>query len=356
MKVNTFLPKCSMFTQRKSILHWRVKGMCTIRYIRSTLLVLVLFAPFMCPQAYAQAVSIRIGSFLPDQSGTHKIIFKSLAERLNADSKGAINASTDSGLPFGIDPIINGDVDITFLVPFATKNWFSDSSIIQIPGLFSNTTEAAATHQKLYDDGVLKEPDEIKILGAGTGGRWLLHLNFRFDGLNSLAGKTISSSTPYAKSVLEELGATTVSIPSKEIASAMEKGDVDGTVQNWFGASILYKISQYTESHVMLDLGHLPTFIVMNREKYDSLSPEHKKLIDKYSGEWMASKIAESTISSNDGYAKSLAVKAGNSIVELDESQKNIIDNVYAKTQSAWAAEYVNGHLLLSAVKNILNK
>ena len=97
--------------------------------------------------------------------------------------------------------------------------------------------------------------------------------------------------------MLEKMGATPVGMPVPKVAPSLSKGVIDGMVVPW---EIMpsFKLQELTKSHTDIvgsrGLYTSPFLFIMNKAKYESLSPKHKAIIDKNSGMALA-KLAESS-------------------------------------------------------------
>ena len=105
--------------------------------------------------------------------------------------------------------------------------------------------------------------------------------------LEDLAGMKLRSGGGQVAAVVKQLGAIPVTMAAPESYNALERGVVDGTVFPWeaiFGFK-LYEVIKY---HTVVNLNVATFFITMNLKKYESLSPDLKKVIDDLSGVWGA--------------------------------------------------------------------
>ena len=68
-------------------------------------------------------------------------------------------------------------------------------------------------------------------------------------------------------------------------------------------------------------LGHISFYLVMNQKKYDSLSPEHKAVIDKNSGMGLSRSGEENWNARADATIEKLRAAGDNTVIELTDEQ-----------------------------------
>lgn len=97
-----------------------------------------------------------------------------------------------------------------------------------------------------------------------------------------IAGRTIRTYSKGASELLQAVGASPVTMGVGDVYSALQRGAVDGALGGIQGAVGLkhYEVTKY----VMVPNGLFGTLVhayVMNKDKWDSLSPEHKKAVQE---------------------------------------------------------------------------
>lgn len=140
----------------------------------------------------------------------------------------------------------------------------------------------------------LKEADNFNIKYFGnytTGPTQLLTRDQPVDSLDELNGMVIRAISVMVPA-FEEFGAGTVALSQPETYEALSNGSVDGT------ATYYYVVDGYRQYEVAdyiteLNMGQILGFgIVLNKQTYESLSPEHQNLMDEL-GHDFTEKMAE---------------------------------------------------------------
>ena len=90
-----------------------------------------------------------------------------------------------------------------------------------------------------------------------------------------------------AARILESLGAISVVIPTGDTYDALRKGIVDGVVAAWDSLETM-KWGEILHSTTVSHSAAIstPGFVVMNKEKWRGLPPEHQQIIDDMSDKY----------------------------------------------------------------------
>ena len=124
-----------------------------------------------------------------------------------------------------------------------------------------------------------------------------------------------------------------------------------------------FKLHELTKSHTQIrgnrGLYTTPFLFLMNKARYESLSAEHQKIIDKNSGMALA-KIAGRLWDEIEIPARKLAVDAGGEFHELSGQALDEIKVVANEVTEAWISSAdqsgLNGIELVKSVKTLIKK
>jgi len=135
---------------------------------------------------------------------------------------------------------------------------------------------------KYYSDEFAKKG--IKYLGASVSSlpqvQTVLYLGKEISGLADLKGMKIASTGASNKAWIDSLGATTVPIDFTEYFTAMERGTVDG--YNVGIPGILdFSLTPVTKAMLNEPVSSCGGMMLMNLEKWDSLTPKQQEVITK---------------------------------------------------------------------------
>jgi TRAP-type C4-dicarboxylate transport system substrate-binding protein len=202
----------------------------------------------------------------------------------------------------------------------------------------------------------------VHILGTWVHGPGVIHSSEPIAKLEDLGGKKLRAPTRVITGMLEELGATAVGLPVPAITEALSKGVIDGCVIPWEVTPAL-KVSELVSNHTEFGGDHAlytTAFVLaMNKQKYDSLPDDLKKVVDENSG-MEFSAFAGKTQAAWDEPGREIAVERGNNIIELDaeevarwkEASQPVIDNWVTEME----AQGVDGQALLDDARALIAK
>jgi TRAP-type C4-dicarboxylate transport system substrate-binding protein len=186
------------------------------------------------------------------------------------------------------DGVVEGISDMGFSVLAYTRGRFPVISAVDLPLGYTSGTVATQVVNAVYDKFQPKELMDTKVMYLHAHGPGLIHtkgkavrkmedmkgLKFRGHGTSAL--------------VVKALGGTPVPKPMPETYQMLQKGVVEGAVYP-FEANKGWKLGEVTD-FCTADFSAAYTtsfFVVMNKDKWNSLSAENQKIIEQINKEWI---------------------------------------------------------------------
>jgi TRAP-type C4-dicarboxylate transport system substrate-binding protein len=186
------------------------------------------------------------------------------------------------------DGVVEGISDVGFSVLAYTRGRFPVISAVDLPLGYTSGTVATQVVNAVYDKFQPKELMDTKVMYLHAHGPGLIHtkgkavrkmedmkgLKFRGHGTSAL--------------VVKALGGTPVPKPMPETYQMLQKGVVEGAVYP-FEANKGWKLGEVTD-FCTADFSAAYTtsfFVVMNKDKWNSLSAENQKIIEQINKEWI---------------------------------------------------------------------
>jgi len=157
---------------------------------------------------------------------------------------------------------------------------------LELPGLGGNALLVTHVHNDWVQKMKPKELDDTHFLYAVSNMPGVIYSTKPFRTLEDLKGSRIRCSGMTCKTV-ELLGAVPVAMPKPDVYDALQKGIVDGAsgTPNELKYWRMTEVTKYTTYHA--ETGYLATgFVVMNKAKWNSLTPDLKKIIDEVNTDW----------------------------------------------------------------------
>ncbi len=199
------------------------------------------------------------------------------------------------------DSVIKGIADIGFSLCSFTKGRFPLTEVIDLPLGYRSAYQSNRLVNEFYVKFTPKEFDETKVMFLQTTPPLQLFTkNKPVNKLEDLKGLKIRG-TGNSVRLLQLLGAAPVGLPITEAYDALSKGVVDG-IHTAYDAIKPYKLAElvrYCTEFYSTNVS--AAFVVMNKQKWESLSPDVQKIIEGINEEWIEkqAKLWEQT--DNDG-------------------------------------------------------
>jgi TRAP-type C4-dicarboxylate transport system substrate-binding protein len=112
-----------------------------------------------------------------------------------------------------------------------------------------------------------------------------------------------------------------------------------------------FGFGRLTSHHYLLHLGAVPTALVMNRKKLESLPKPAQALIRKYSGEWLSSRASACFATKNRELAEKFKADLRRTVVEPSPADLATARSVFASVVEEWAAKSPHNRELLTLVR-----
>lgn len=242
-----------------------------------------------------QAVTLKFHTFMAPQSNVWLNMHKAWMDKVEKDSGGRIKFEGYPAMQLGGTPVQlydqarDGVVDIVWTLPGNTAGRFPRIEVFELPFMMNN---AEATSKAYWEYVQTMAPDEFKdtqVLALQVHGPGMFHTKDKLiKTADDLRGLKVRGPTRQITKMLGYLGATPVGMPLPGIPDALSKGTIDGCVIPWEVVPSV-KVHELTKFHSEFDPAggalYTTTFVMaMNKNKYNSLAPDLKKVIDANSG------------------------------------------------------------------------
>ena len=244
------------------------------------------------------------------------------------------------------DGVVEGISDVGFSVLAYTRGRFPVLAAVDLPLGYTSGTVATKVVNAVYEKFKPKELSDTQVMYLHAHGPGLIHtkgkavrkmedmkgLKFRGHGTSAL--------------VVKALGGTPVPKPMPETYQMLQKGVVDGAVYP-FEANKGWKLGEVT-NYCTADFTAAYTtsfFVVMNKDKWNSLPPDVQKIIEQINMEW-AVKHGEAWDTS-DAQGIVFFLNQGGQIIGLDgkeaERWKNAVAPIIEEYKAKMDADGMKG-------------
>jgi len=223
--------------------------------------------------------------------------YRAWADRVTADSKGALNIDLRQGVAIATvtnmyDRVMTDVVQIGFVLFNYVEGKFPLAEVAALPNTADTAEDGSKALWRIYRSGALDtEFNEVRPLMLIALPQSLVHLRAAPKSLEDLTGQRIIGPTQMTGLAAKYMGAQTISLPSPAAYEAINRGTADGTILSW-NVYFTFKIGEVARYHIDQSMGTAAGMIFMQKKVYDGLPPDAKTAIDKNSGEAASAEFA----------------------------------------------------------------
>ncbi|WP_367104179.1 TRAP transporter substrate-binding protein [uncultured Psychrobacter sp.] len=267
---------------------------------------------------------LRFAHFWPATAATHTDVFEPWARQIEEESGGRLKveiypSATLSKPDSTYSAVASGTVDIGSQLQGYTNGRFPLTQVAELPGLSNSATQMNCMLQTLYDDGVIAgEYDDTHLLfmmGTGPGGMHTVDQPIQKP--SDLQGLRMRRPSAIAGDIIEAAGGTPVGLPAPDIYTSLQRGVLDGVSLPW-DATGSFRLIELTNTHTNIPFYSSAIMVTMNKDKYESLPDDLKKVIDDNSGKAMAA-VAGEVFDAEDAKFMAEAEAKGDTIIDIPD-------------------------------------
>jgi len=236
----------------------------------------------------------------------------------------------------GYDSTVSGMVDVLNGFPPNTPGKFPLCSVTELPFVASSSVASARVIWELnkkYPEW-RKQFEDTKILWFYSGDVAQVHTTKKLvKTLNDIKGMKIIGITPNAIERIRMLGGNPVEMTVMDVFLALERGMGEGLIMP-FAAVRSLKVSDVAKYHTVLNMDTAAFYVVMNKNKFNSLPPDIQKIFEETTGEKMAI-LTSKAIADTSTADKQWMKDNGHTIYDLPETERakmaEILKPIYEK-------------------------
>jgi len=243
-----------------------------------------------------KTVELKFSHWVP---ATHPIVKASeeWADSINKDSGGTIKITIYPAQQLGkafdhYNMARDGIVDFAYANPGYEPGRFPVAAAGELPFLLTNGKEGSAAIDAWYQQYAAKEMSEVKFCLAFVHDPGALHTTRKKVVLpTDMAGLKVRPPGGTLARLVTMLGGTNIQASAAEARDVLDKGVADALLFPW-GSVFLFGIDKVTKYHMDVPLYDSVQTWVMNKDKYNALSPAQRKVIDDHCTPEWAQKVA----------------------------------------------------------------
>lgn len=302
--------------------------------------------------AFAADVTLTISSWAPPSHGMNAIMWPNLTKMIEDATEGRVTAKIKYKLgspPAQFDLIQDGAADLTWIFHGYNPGRYVATKMIELPGYEGSATAASIAYWKAHEKFLASanEHKGVKLVALMTHGPGQLHSAKKVSDLEGLKGMKLRLGGGVSGDVGAALGVTGIRVPAPKVYETLASKSADGVMMP-MEARKSFKLIEVAENSYEMPGGfYRGSFaVIMNQEKFDSLSEKDQKALDTVFG-LEASKMAGEAWDQIDvaGRKATMAAEGNSMTVASDADQKTfaaMIEPIAEKVMSEVSAKGID--------------
>lgn len=272
------------------------------RFVRTALAAAGLIAA--AGLAQSQEVSLKFHHIWNTQAMAAVNVIAPWCDKIAKESANKLKCQVFPAMSMGgtpqqlVDQVKDGVADLVITLPGYTAGRFPALEVFELPFMTNSAEVGARAAWDYLQKYALKEFPGTKILAIWVHDEGYVHTREKpVKTLADFKGLKMRAPTRQTNKLLATLGASPVGMPLPAVVDAVSKGTIDGFLLPWEVMPSL-KLHEMVKYHSETDPSRPALYsavfvFAMNQAKYDSLSPELKKVIDANSGAVVSQSIGK---------------------------------------------------------------
>ncbi len=325
----------------------------------TTLLVVAYMLLAFARTAAAEETKLLFADVVPSGSVIDAQIVQPWAKRVNEQGRGVLAIDVRQGVLIAdfsniYDRVLSDVIQIGWEIQAAVGGKFPLSNVVALPLVAKNGADASTAFWRVYKSGAMNaEYDQVVPLMLVALPGAALHFAKPLKSLDSLGGAKLIVPGKVQGEAISALGGTPISLPLTDMYPAIQRGTVDGTMIAWVAFNP-WKLADVTSYHVDTLLGGAAGMIFMSKAKYNSLSPEARKIIDDNSGEALSRAFGEAMEKENDNQRAAVKAASKQTFVTLTPDQLANWQKKVDPTIEKWAKDNKSADVVLQSFRTEL--
>ncbi len=312
-----------------------------------TLAALFATLPLALGAVQAQEVTIKFSHFLAPNSNFHKNVAEPWCAAIAKDSGGKLKCQLYPALQLGgtppqlADQVKNGVADVVWTSPSYSTGRFPRTEALELPfSLPPGGLDGSKAMWEYYQKHGQDDFKDFKVLAIFSASNVVMSTaNKPILTVDGFKGVKLRSPSRFAALFLTALGGTPVNMPIAQVTEGISKGVIDGAMAPWevLPATKVDEVTKYHMEGAANQPGftQTPMAILMNKAKYESLSPELKAAIDKNSGLKLVELTGNVWDSGNSDARKKMTAQ-GNKTLVIKPEDYNAMKKAAASVEADW--------------------
>ncbi len=247
----------------------------------------------------APVVTLKLSQFLGPASFFARDFAEPWARELETRTGGRVHVelydgtTSLGGVTTQAAQVAAGTTDIALGLRGAENERFPRMSVIELPFLVHDATTGSRALWALFKQGAFgPEFGDYKMLALFVQNPGLIHTASKpVNTLADMQGLRMRAPNQPVAAALRQIGALPVLLQVNDVMPAVAAGQLDGIVTNW--GNPLPGFNAAMHFHTDVPFYTAVFFVVMNRQRFDSLPPDIQAAIDAQSGDVLVDRFGQ---------------------------------------------------------------
>ena len=245
------------------------------------------------------AVELKMASFVPPTHVIWADVLTPWAKEIQDKSGGKLTVRGFPSMQLGGKPpelyrqVVQGIADVVFTLPGYTSSDFPMMALTELPGTAESAEDGTRKLWRHFDKFLARDFKEAKVLGLwNSDSDGIMSREKPVRKLEDVKGMKIRTPSAAQAAQIAAMGATPIPMPITQVYNSLERGVIDAAMVP-ASVGLDFKVIEVAKYYTYnAPLGHSPFLVAMNSKRYESLSPDLKKIIDDTTGLQMSLKGA----------------------------------------------------------------
>ena len=322
-------------------------------------LVIAVLMSTMSPGREEEPITLRASTYLSPLSHTVTRIFAPWIEDVERASDGRVRFETYWGGGLGRNPYKQFDIvkagisDVIIVQPSYTPGQFPQTQVLELPFLTRNASEASILAWRLYERGLLKGYEDVKLLGTWTAEPGNLYTTKPIRNYNDIQGMKVRAAGRLEGDFVKRLNAVPESMHPADAVEALRRGTIDGTIQGWVSVNT-FQTYRHTNYVITSPLSAVAFAIIMNKSTWERLPPDLQRILEEAGGMTIAVRGGQSYDMRVIEVAKRMKDEGHLIAVDPDPEEFARLRTYMQPVADAWMARTEGGEATFRAAQEIL--
>ena len=234
----------------------------------------------------AAEINLTISSWAPPSHGMNATMFPKLIKMMEEATEGRVTAKIKYKLgspPAQFDLIQDGVADISWIFHGYNPGRYVVTKVIELPGYKGSARAASIAYWKAHEKffASANEHKGVKLIALMTHGPGHLHSAQKVTTLAEMKGMKLRLGGGVSGDVGEALGVTGIRVPAPKVYETLASKAADGVMMP-MEAKKGFKLTEVAQHTFEMPGGfYRGSFaVIMNQDKFDSLSPKDQKALN----------------------------------------------------------------------------